>query len=108
MPEPFGVLADPRVIGRALPREVQRDLHAEPFGFLAKRDEVLNRPEARFDGGMAARVRSNGPWAARIVRPGDERIVPPLSKAGPDWVDGRQVHDVDPEIRNPDQFAGSF
>ena len=54
VPEPLGVLPHPRMIGRALPRQIERDFEAEPPGFHAERLEVPDGSEAGFDGGVTA------------------------------------------------------
>ena len=65
--EPLRVLLQPRVVGRALDREVERDLEPE----LARRGdeavEVLDRPELRVDRGVAAVLVADRPRAARVA-----------------------------------------
>ncbi len=62
------MLAHPRVIRRALPGEVERDLEAEPLGFGTKRVEVVERAEPGLDRGVPAVRRSDRPRAAGIAR----------------------------------------
>ena len=96
------------MIRRALPGEIQRDFHAEPFGFLPERDEVVDSAESGFDGRMSARVRSDSPGAAGIVLGGGQRVVGTFPEAGSNRMNGRQVHDVEPEIGDPRQLRARF
>ena len=104
--EPLRVLLQPRVVGRALDREVERDLAAE---LAAARDQRSN----------SSSVPSSG-WIGRRGRPpprrsptgcptssgsGVERVVPPLAVRRPDRVDRRQVDDVEAELRELGQHA---
>ena len=52
--EPLGVLADPGVIGRALERVVERDLHAEVAGRLHEGVEVVEGAELGVEGSIRA------------------------------------------------------
>ena len=67
--EPLGMLAHPRVIGRALDREVERDLHAELRGAAHEAVEVVERAELGVDGVVAALGAADRPRAARIAGP---------------------------------------
>src|SRR5207237_4129845 len=49
MAEPFRMLANPRMIGGALPCEIERDFEAEAFGFLRERVKSFQRAEPRID-----------------------------------------------------------
>src|SRR5438093_12942846 len=101
MLEPFRMLFHPRMIRRALPGEIQRDFHAEPFGFLPERDEVVDSAESGFDGRMSARVRSDSAGAAGIVLGGGQRVVGTFPEAGSDGMNGPHVRGVDPDISSP-------
>ena len=48
------MFAHPRMIGRALPGQIERDLEAEPRGLLPEGLEVVERAEAGLDGGVPA------------------------------------------------------
>ncbi len=63
--EPLRVLLHPRVIGRGLQGQVQRDLHAELAGPAHERVEVLERAQVRVDRVVAAVRRSRSPTASR-------------------------------------------
>src|SRR6185436_20620890 len=87
------------------PGEVERQFHAEAPRLGVEGVEVLERAERGLDGGVAAGCRADRPGAARILRPGDERIVAPLPEAGPDWMDRRQIDDVETEIGDARQLG---
>ena len=77
--EPLGVLLEPRVVGRGLEREVERDLEAV---LRRGRDEVLevgHRSELGRDGLVPAFGGADRPGAPRVVRPRGERVVPALA-----------------------------
>src|SRR5437867_10479061 len=98
MPEPFRMFMHPRMIRRALPREIDRDLEAEALGFAAEPFEILEGAEPRLDRRVAAVRRSDRPWTPGITWSGDERIVAPFAEARADRMNGRQIDDVEPEI----------
>ena len=99
--EPFRVLAHPRVIRRALDREVERDLHPEALRGLHEATEVLERAELRMHRGVAALGAADGPGAARIAGAGRQRVVRALARGAADRMDGRQVDDI--EAHAPDR-----
>src|SRR5439155_15553415 len=85
MLEPLRVRLRPGVIGRALERDVQGDLDAE----LVARGgdemfEVLDRPELRMHGRVAALTRSDRPRAAGVALPRRRHVVLPLAVRVPD------------------------
>src|SRR5207237_260509 len=55
MPEPFGVIAHPRMVRRGLPRKIERDLQAEALRLLPKCHEVFHGAELWMYCGVAAR-----------------------------------------------------
>ncbi len=65
--EPLGVLGSPRVIGRALQREVQRHLEAELCGGGHEGVEVVDRAERGVHGVVAALVAADRPRRADVV-----------------------------------------
>ena len=92
------MLGQPRVVGRGLDREVERDL--EP-GLPRRGDEVvevLQRPELGMDRVVAALLAADRPGAARIALLRLERVVAPLAVRLADRVDRRQVDDVEAEL----------
>src|SRR6266498_2471839 len=97
------MLLEPRMAGRALDRVVERDLDA---GLAGARDEALEvgeRPQLRMDRRMTAVLRADRPRAPDVATLRRHRVVAPLPVRVPDRVDRRQVHDVEPELRQPGQ-----
>ena len=84
MPEPLGMLAHVRVIGRGLEGDVERDLEAVRRGRVDEAIEVVERAEPRLDRGVAALLGANRPRAARIVRRRRQRVVAALAEAAAD------------------------
>src|SRR5207302_418746 len=92
------MLFQPRVVGRALDREVERDL--DP-GLARPRDEtieVLDRAELRVDGVVAAGLRADRPRAPGVALLRPQRVVAPSPVRHPDRVDRREIEDVEPEL----------
>ena len=90
-----GCSRHPRVVGRALQREVERDLEAELVRLGDERVEVLERAEVGMDGVVAALGRADRPRDAGIAGPGVERVVRALAKRRADRMDRREVDDVE-------------
>jgi hypothetical protein len=86
------------VLGRALDRVVERDLDALLAGGADEALEVVQRAELRVHGGVAALLGADRPRAARVVRPGLERVVRPLAVRAADRMDRRQVEHVEAEL----------
>ena len=95
-PEPFRMLPNVRMVGRALVGDVERHVDAVFTGLLQKPLEILQRPELRVDGLVAAFGRPDGPYASRIVRAGSGRAVLALAMRDPPRMDGRKVRHVKP------------
>src|SRR5262249_7950805 len=99
--EPLRMLGEPRMVGRALQREVERDL--EPV-FGRGRDEVLqfgDRAELGGDGVVPAFLRADRPRASGVARRRFERVVPPLPERGADRMDRGEVENVEAELGEP-------
>src|SRR5439155_17410148 len=96
---PLRVLGDPRVVGRALDREVERHLEPEAPRALDEPVEVVEGAELRVDGRVAALRAPDRPGTARVAEPRRERVVLALAVRAPDRVDGRQVDDVEAHRR---------
>ncbi len=102
--EPLGVLAHPRVVGRALDGEVEGDLEARALRALHETTKAVQGAELGVHRGVAALRRADGPRAARIAGPGRERVVRALARGVTDRMDGRQVDDVEShpaDVREP-------
>src|SRR5439155_3508320 len=93
--KPFRMLLQPRVIGGALDREVERDLEPDLPRASDEAAEVLDRPEVRMDSRVAALLAADRPRAAGVVRRGGERVVPALPVRMPERADRRAVDDVE-------------
>ena len=66
--EPFRMLLDPGMVGRAVDREVDRDLEPVGVGRLDQRRKILEAAEVRMQRVMPARLAADGIGRARIVR----------------------------------------
>ena len=98
--EPLGVLGEPRVVGRALDGEVERDVDAVLARGRDQRVEVLDRAEVGVERVVAAAlVVADRPRASR-GRPGrrSSALLRPLRFVLADRVDRRQVEDVEAEL----------
>ena len=93
------MLGQPRVIGRALDGEVERDLELVLPRVLHQPLELLDRAEARIDRVVTAQLAADRPRAAGIVRPCLQRVVAALAAGAADRVDRRQVEHVEAELR---------
>ncbi len=104
--EPLRVLAHPRVVGRALQGEVERDLHAELACAGDEGVEVLQGAEVRVDRVVAALGGADRPGDAGIAGAGDEGVVGALAEGAADRVDRRQVDDVEAHLGDRRQPLG--
>ena len=90
--EPLRVLGHPRVVRRALQREVQRDLHAEVLGArCTNASKSSMRAQLRVDRVVAALGRADRPRRADVAGPGVAReLLGPLRCTVPTgWIGGR-------------------
>ena len=92
------MLAEPRVVGRALQREVERELHPVPMESVDEDGEVGLVAEGGVDRVVPALGGSDRPRASDVPGPGALGVVPPLAVRPADRVDRRQVHDVEAEL----------
>ena len=86
------------MVGRALDRQVERDLDARLPAGRDHRVEVLPRAELGMDRLVAALRPADRPRASGIALGRDERVVPALAVRRPDRVHRRQVDDVEAEL----------
>ena len=102
--EPLRVLGDPRVVGRALEREVERDLEAV---LAAVVDEGAKSSIVPSSGWTAVWPPSGrrSPRGCRGRRAGVERVVRPLRYVVPIGMDRRQVEDVEAHVGDVGQLA---
>ena len=103
--EPLGMLLQPRVIRRALDREVERDLDPRRPRRGDQRVEVLPRAEVRVQRVVAALLRADRPRRADVAFGVLDRVVLALPVRVADRVDRRQVHDVEAELRELRQHS---
>ena len=83
------------MIGRALDREVERDLEAVRVRRLDQPVEIVERAELRMERVVAALRAADRIGAAGIVRPGRQRVVAALAVLPADRVDRREVEHVE-------------
>src|SRR2546423_2409222 len=88
----------PRVVGRALDREVERDLDPVLLRVGHEGPELLLGPEGRVDRVVTALLGADRPRAADVPGPGRLGVVPALPVRAADRMDRRQVEDVEPEL----------
>ena len=96
--EPFRMLADPGMVGRALDREIERDLEAVRVRRVDEPAEVVERAELGMDRVVPAFVRTDGVDAADVAGRGLQRVVLALAVGAPDRMDRREVEDVEAEL----------
>ena len=97
------MLAHPRVIRRALPGEIERDLEPQTLGLVTKRVELVERAQSGLDRGVSALRRSNRPGTARIGRRGGQRVVAALAETAADRMNRRQIDDVESQVGDAGQ-----
>ena len=103
--EPVLVIANVRVIGRALEGDVESDLKVELAGFRDEVPKVLDAAERGMDGFVTAFLRANGPWAARVIRAGGEAIVRAFAERFSDRMNGRKIQNVEGHLGDLGQDA---
>ena len=85
-----GCSRHPRVVGRRLEGDVERDLEPVARRRGDEAVEVVERAELRVDAGVAALGARRSPRAARIVGAGVGVLFGPLRNARPiGWIGGR-------------------
>ena len=85
--EPRRVLGDPRVVGRALERDVERQLDAAVACGGGELDDVVDRAELGVDRGVPAVGAADRPRAAGVVGRRRGRVVAALALGDADRVD---------------------
>ena len=92
-----GCCGDPRMIGRALHREVQGHLHPVVGAGGDEAAEIGERAELRMDGVVAAVRRADGVEAAGIAGVGGERVVAALAVGAADRMDRGEIDHIEAE-----------
>src|SRR6266566_4525967 len=90
-PEPFRMLREPGMVGRALDGKVERDFHAVLRAGAHQAPTILERPKLGVYGVVAALGGADGIWTARIAGFAMERIVAALAVDAADRMDGSQI-----------------
>ena len=103
--EPVRMILQPRMIGRALDREVERDLQPVLARRRDEAAEVGERAELRMDRVVPAFVAADRIGAAGIVRRGGERVVAALAVLFPDRMDRREIKNVEAHLPDLGQAA---
>ena len=93
--EPLRVLGHPRVVRRALDRQVERDFQVQFRRSLHERLEVHCGAELRVDRVVPTVGRADRPRRPDVVRPSHQRVVRALAVDRADRMDRRQVHHVE-------------
>ena len=89
-----------RMVGRALERDVERDLEPERARPRDQPPKVIERAKLRVQRLVAAFGRADRPRAADVVRVGGKRVVAPLAPLAPDRMNRRQIKDVEAHLRD--------
>ena len=89
------MLAQPRVIGCALDREIEREFDPVSRGGVAQPAEIVKRAEGRMDRVVPTLGAADRVGTSRIIRSGMGRIVATLAVRPPDRVDRRKVEHVE-------------
>ena len=94
--EPFGMLGDPGMVGRALEGDVERDLHAMAWAAATRWSKSAKVPSSGMDGCVAAFAASRWPRGCRDrLASAVTVLLRPFAEGGADGVDGRQVEHVE-------------
>ena len=96
--EPLRMPREPRVVGRHLEREVERELHALTPERGDERREVGLGAETRVDRVVASLRGADRPRAPDVAGLGPLGVVAPLAVRPADRMDRREVDDVEPEL----------
>ena len=103
-PEPFRMLFEPRMVGRALHGEIERQLHAVFGDRGAQLPKVVEGTESGVDRGMPAFAAADRIWAADVVRLG-AHVVLALAVGAADGMDRRQIEHVEAHVAERRQPA---
>ncbi len=99
------MLLEPGVVGRALDREVYRQLQPVLGRGLAQVPEILQRAQLGVQRVVAAFLGADRVGAARVAGRGAERVVAALAVRVPDRVDRREIEGVEAHGRDARQVA---
>ena len=96
--EPLRMLGQPRVIGRALDREVERDLEPAALAAATIASKSPERAELGVERVVAAVLRADRPGRADVAGRRVLGVVPALAVRHADRVHRREVDDVEAEV----------
>ena len=99
------MLARPGMVGRALDREIERDLQSQAPGGQHEMIEIVETAERRLDRGMAASLAANRPRAAGTIGQRGQRVVGPLAMRMANRMYRRKINDVEAEVADCGQPA---
>ena len=102
-PEPLRMLLDVGMVGRALQRDIERDVDAELPCCGHEPPEIVQRPQRRMDRLVPALFGADRPRAARIVGGRHERVIAALALDASDWMDRRKIQNVEAQRRDARQ-----
>ena len=94
------MLAHPRMVGRALDREIERHLDTERRGGADETAEIRKRAELRVDCAMAALRRTDRIGAARIAWLRNGAVVLAFAVDPADRMDRHEIDDIETEPRD--------
>src|SRR6202012_5408293 len=89
--EPARMRLEPRMVGRALDREVERELETVRMRRLEQGLEIVEAAELGMQRGVAAFLGADCIRAADVAGQGLERVVLALAVVAPDRMDRRKV-----------------
>src|SRR5215831_9503766 len=107
-PEPFRMLREPGMVGRALDGKVEREFQAELRAGAHQAPKILERPKLGVDGVVAALGGADGIWTARIAGLATERIVAALAVDAADRMDGSQIKYTETHRRDVGQAVNTI
>src|SRR5262249_4865297 len=93
-PEPFWMLREPGMVGRALDGKVERDFQAVLCAGAHQAPKIVKRPKLGMYGIVAALGGADGIWTARIAGFATERIIATLAVDAADRMDGGQIKPI--------------
>src|SRR5580658_6825461 len=98
--EPPRMVIEPRMIRRALDREIKRELQAAHGGCFAQPPKIADRTEFTMDRVVAAFAASDGVWTPDIGRLAAQVVVLTLAICQSDRVNWREIKNVKAHITN--------
>src|SRR5215475_1901366 len=107
-PEPFRMLREPGVVGRALDGKVERDFQTVLRAGAHQAPKIVERPKLGMYGVVAALGGADGIWTARIAGFATQRIVAALEVDAADRMDGGQIQHIETHRRDVGQAVDTI